>query len=94
MDPSSDSSHTTLHATDTESVEGLTPSQRENADNVPMEVCEEEKPTCSGECQMAKKRFTVKKWNAVAMWAWGKPKPGLLQLSLGPGRSLSSSKAD
>lgn len=83
MDPASDSSHTTLHATDTESVEGLTPSQTENA---AMEVDEEDKPTCSGECQMAKKRFTVKKWNAVAMWAWGKPKPGL-QLSLGPGKA-------
>lgn len=90
MDPTSDSSHTTLHATDTESVEGLTPSQTENADNVAMEV-DEEQPTCSGECQLAKKRFTVKKWNAVAMWAWGKPKPGL-QTRLG--RSLSSFKAD
>ncbi|XP_023176910.1 RING-box protein 1-like [Drosophila hydei] len=30
----------------------------------------EEKPMCSADCQKTKKRFTVKKWNAVAMWAW------------------------
>lgn len=32
----------------------------------------EEKPMCSADCHKTKKRFTVKKWNAVAMWAWGK----------------------
>ncbi|EDW86435.1 uncharacterized protein Dwil_GK18099 [Drosophila willistoni] len=27
-------------------------------------------PTCSKYCQPSNKRFVVKKWNAVALWAW------------------------
>ncbi|KAH8411971.1 hypothetical protein KR222_004462 [Zaprionus bogoriensis] len=71
MEPKSDSSHSTLQATDTDS-EHQTPSQTEtNENNLPMELDElEEGPTCSSDCQKGKKRFTVKKWNAVAMWAW------------------------
>lgn len=76
MEPKDDSSHSTFRATDTESCDVLIPSVAElERDNLRMEVDEEEDPpTCSGECHRGKKRFTVKKWNAVAMWAWGKPK--------------------
>lgn len=27
-------------------------------------------PTCSVNCQKSKQRFVIKKWNAVALWAW------------------------
>jgi len=38
-----------------------------------VDVDVEEAPMCSTNGQQTnKKRFTVKKWNAVAMWAWGK----------------------
>lgn len=89
MEPKSDSSHTTFRATDTESEEQLTPSLGHGTerDNLCMGVDAEDPPTCSGECHRGKKRFTVKKWNAVAMWAWGKPK-------LGHGHLSSSAKAD
>lgn len=71
MEPSSDSSCSVFHTADTDS-EHQTPSQ--NTESIEMEVDMEERPMCSADCQQKnKKRFTVKKWNAVAMWAWGKP---------------------
>ncbi|XP_034472450.1 RING-box protein 1-like [Drosophila innubila] len=62
MEPSSDSSCSAFHTADTDS-EHQAPSH--------LDVELEEGPMCSTDCQQKnKKRFTVKKWNAVAMWAW------------------------
>lgn len=78
MEDTSESSCSALHTAETDS-EHQTPSQSE-ANAMETEEQEEheeldeleEKPMCSADSQKSKKRFTVKKWNAVAMWAWGK----------------------
>ncbi|XP_030565044.1 RING-box protein 1-like [Drosophila novamexicana] len=76
MEDTSESSCSALHTAETDS-EHQTPSQSE-ANAMETEEQEEheeldeleEKPMCSADSQKSKKRFTVKKWNAVAMWAW------------------------
>jgi len=49
-----------------------------------VDVDVEEAPVCSkiGQ-QKSKQRFTVKKWRAVAMWAWGKIGKALSSLKSG-----------
>ncbi|KAM8717780.1 hypothetical protein ACLKA7_004477 [Drosophila subpalustris] len=67
MEPSSESSCSAFQTADTDS-EHQTPSQIEGIERGELM---EEGPMCSADCQLKnKKRFTVKKWNAVAMWAW------------------------
>ncbi|ALC40067.1 Roc1b [Drosophila busckii] len=64
MDPLSESSSAAFNTAETEDEQ--LPSLKSA---VALEL--DELPMCSGETQRAtKKRFTVKKWSAVAMWAW------------------------
>ncbi|EDW04252.1 RING-box protein 1 [Drosophila grimshawi] len=86
MEDTSESSSSAFHTAETENSEDPTTSQNaptaskcessqvelemDRDENVKMDV--EEKPACSADYErsLKKKRFTVKRWNSVAMWAW------------------------
>ncbi|XP_017105617.2 RING-box protein 1-like [Drosophila bipectinata] len=51
-------------------MDGKTEAELEGAANTEDEMDMDDIPTCSTNCQKNKQRCVIKKWNAVALWAW------------------------